>query len=292
MIGAGNEPRTFAGDGGCFAVGASRSPQSLKLTHMDGKTALKRFIRAPFRALGVDLVRWQPVDPQAVISSKELEMMAAFAPKYKPDEHWLVKSGVKTILDVGAHTGEFAQRIRAILPDADLICFEPLREPFLALSQRFAEQPNFRAVQCALGEQASQREIRRNKYDASSSLLVLTELHKRSFAFAVEENPEVVEVRRLTDAVRELNLRDPLLLKLDVQGFEDKVIMGGEDVVSRAKIIIIEVSFLPLFEGGPLFDDVYKILKARGFTYSGNFEQLLSPEDGRPLQADAIFCRA
>jgi len=258
---------------------------------MNGKTGFKRFVRAPFRALGFDLIRWHPPNPQTVISAKERDMMAAFAPKYRPDEHWLARSGIKTILDVGAHTGEFAQRIRAVLPKADLVCFEPLREPFLALSQRFGGQANFRAVQCALGEKTGQCEIHRNEYDASSSLLPMTELHKRSFTFAVEEKAEIVEVRRLSDAVRELNLRDPLLLKLDVQGFEDKVIRGGEDVIGRAKIIIIEVSFLPLFEGGPLFDEVYKMLKARGFSYSGNFDQLLSPEDGRPLQADAIFCR-
>jgi FkbM family methyltransferase len=60
------------------------------------------------------------------------------------------------------------------------------------------------------------------------------------------------EVRRLSDVARELNLRHPLLLKPDVQGFEDKVIIGGEDVVARAKIVIIEVSFQSLFEGGPL----------------------------------------
>ena len=67
--------------------------------------------------------------------------MTAFAPKYKPEGHWFVKSGTKTILDVGSHMREFAQHIRAILPDADLVCFEPVREPFLALSQRFAGQP-------------------------------------------------------------------------------------------------------------------------------------------------------
>jgi hypothetical protein len=61
------------------------------------------------------------------------------------------------------------------------------------------------------------------------------------------------------------------LLKLDVQGFEDKVIIGGEDVVARAKIVIVEVSLQSLFEGGSLFDDVYRILKTRGFTYNENF---------------------
>ena len=83
---------------------------------MNGKTAVKRFLRAPFRALGVDLVRWNPPNPQSVISNRELEMMAAFAPKYKPEGHWFVKSGIKTVLDVGAHMGEFAQRIRLYSP--------------------------------------------------------------------------------------------------------------------------------------------------------------------------------
>ena len=62
-------------------------------------------------------------------------------------------------------------------------------------------------------------------------------------------------------------------------------------MVARAKIIIIEVSFQPLYEGGPLFGDIYPLLKEHGFTYNGNFEQLLSPKDGRILPADAIFGR-
>jgi FkbM family methyltransferase len=195
------------------------------------------------------------------------------------------------VLDVGAHIGEFAQRIRTMLPNAELVCFEPLEEPFTKLTERFRGQPNFRAIRCALGEKAGQHEIHHNEYAPSSSLLPMAELHKKSFPFAVKEQTEMIEVRRLSDVARELNLPDPLLLKLDVQGFEAKVIAGGEDVVARAKIIIIEVSFQTLYEGGPLFDDLYRLLRDHGLTYNGNFEQLSSPRDGRILQADAIFCR-
>ena len=119
----------------------------------------------------------------------------------------------------------------------------------------------------------------------------MASLHKEAFEFAVKTKPEKIEVRRLSDVAKELKLRDPVLLKLDVQGFEDKVIKGGEDVVARAKIIIVEVSFQTLYQGGPLFDDIYRLLIARGFTYQGNFEQLVSPTDRQVLQADAIFCR-
>ena len=258
---------------------------------MNVKTAAKRLLKAPFRALGMDLVRWRPPKPQRVFPPEELAMISAFGPQYKTEDHWFATAGIKTVLDVGAHMGEFAQRIRTILPNAELVCFEPLEEPFTKLTERFRGQPNFRAIRCALGEKAGQHQIHDNEYTPSSSLLPMNELHKQSFTFAVKEQTEMIEVRRLSDVVRELDLRDPLLLKLDVQGFEDKVIVGGEDVVARAKIIIIEVSFQPLYEGGPLFDDVYRLLKERSFTYNGNFEQLLSPKDGRILQADAIFCR-
>ena len=81
------------------------------------------------------------------------------------------------------------------------------------------------------------------------------------------------------------------MVKIDVQGLEDKVIAGGEDVIAAARVLIIETSFVPLYKGGPLFHDIYAILKQRGFTYHGNFEQLVSPQDGRVLQADAIFIR-
>ncbi len=257
---------------------------------MNVKTVAKRLLKSPFRALGMDIVRWRPPKSQPVILTSELDMIQAFSPQYKPENHWFAKCGIQTVLDVGAHMGEFAQRIRTMLPDAELICFEPLEEPFTKLTKRFGGQPNFRAIRCALGEKTGQHEIHHNEYAPSSSLLPMTKLHKQSFTFAVKEQTEIVEVRRLSDVVRELNLRDPLLLKLDVQGFEDKVIAGGENVVARAKIIIIEVSFQPLYEGGPLFDDIYRLLKKHGFMYNGNFEQLFSPKDGRILQADAIFC--
>jgi len=256
---------------------------------MDAKTAFKTFLRAPFRALGIDFVRWQP---PRVDATEDLEKLARFSPQYKTEEFWLGNLGIKTVLDVGAHMGEFAERIRTILPNAELVCFEPLEGPFTELTRRFAGDSRFRAVRCALGEMAGKFEIHHNEYAPASSLLAMAELCKQTFTFAVNAEKEMIEVRRLSDVARELSFRDPLMLKLDVQGFEDKVIAGGEDVVARAKIILIEVSFQPLYEEGPLFDDIYRILKERGFTYHGNFEQLYSPKDGRVLQADALFCRS
>ena len=89
---------------------------------------------------------------QPAIPPEEPEMIAAFSPQYKPQDHWFATLGIKTVLDMGAHMGEFAQRIRAMLPNAELVCFEPLEEPFTKLTERFRGQSNFRAIRYALGE--------------------------------------------------------------------------------------------------------------------------------------------
>jgi hypothetical protein len=57
--------------------------------------------------------------------TEDLEKLAIFSPQYKAEEFWLANSGIKTVLDVGAHVGEFAELIRTILPNAELVCFEP-----------------------------------------------------------------------------------------------------------------------------------------------------------------------
>ena len=106
---------------------------------MNVKAATKRLLKVPLRALGMDVVRSRPPTAQPVFPPEELEMISAFGPQYKPENHWLAECGIKTVLDVGAHIGEFAQRIRTMLPNAELVCFEPLEEPFTKLTERLED---------------------------------------------------------------------------------------------------------------------------------------------------------
>lgn len=100
-----------------------------------------------------------------------------------------------------------------------------------------------------------------------------------------------VNIARLDDLADDLEIYSPMLIKLDVQGFEDKVISGGISTISKADIIIIELSMDQLYDDQPLFDDIYRTLVNLGFQYKGNYDQLQNPNDGRVLQVDGIFLR-
>jgi FkbM family methyltransferase len=233
---------------------------------------LRTLVKKPLHLFGIDLVRYRPryeVGPYAFLQTLS----------------------IKTVIDVGAHSGEFAEMIRGILPDAQIISFEPLRDEFNELERRMQSVANFKAFNLAVGDENGRASMHRSDYSQSSSLLPMASLHKEAFPESAGHKEEAIEVARLDSALSECKLDREILLKIDVQGYEDRVIAGAPNTLSSCKAIIIEVSFLELYEGQALFDQIYETLKTKGFSYRGNLYQLLSPLDGSPLQADALFVR-
>ena len=204
---------------------------------------------------------------------------------------WLKGMNIRTILDVGANTGQFASQSQRLLPDAMLYSFEPLEDCYNELLKKMGHLPKFRAFNFALGDKNGQADIYRNDYTPSSSLLAMEELHKQAFPSTSHATVQKIQVKRLDDILDDLDIVENVLIKLDVQGTEDKVIMGGERLLSRASILIVETSFQPLYQGQPLFDDIYEMLRQRAFVYAGSEDTLRNPNDGSILQCDSVFCR-
>lgn len=211
-------------------------------------------------------------------------------PPYRPFE-WLRDWNIRTVLDVGANTGQFAALIHQALPQVRLYAFEPLRDCCEQLQKTMAGVSDFQAFDFALGDTNGQTQIHRNEFSASSSLLPMEDLHKRAFPYTAQAHVETIEIRRLDDVAKDLQIDDELLIKVDVQGAEDKVISGGGQTFSRASVLILETTFVPLYQGQVLFDAIYDRLRRMGFTYMGTEHIIRHPQTGRVLQCDALFLR-
>ena len=213
---------------------------------------LRQLIKKPLHLLGLDLVRYQP--------------------KYSLGPYAILETlNIRTVIDVGAHTGEFALMIKQLLPEASVISFEPLKQEFQELQQKLQGRPGFQIFNYALGDRDGTDTIWRNDFSQSSSLLRMTNLHREAFPHSGQETSEEITIRRLDDVLATVKTDREILLKLDVQGYEDKVLAGGQDLLTRARVLVIEVSFRKLYEGQPLFDDIYDNLRSKGFSYQGNF---------------------
>jgi FkbM family methyltransferase len=236
-------------------------------------TILRTMVKRPLNFIGLDLVRHHP--------------------RYSIGGYgYLITLNIKTVIDVGAHTGEFARMIRRILPGVSIFSFEPLKAEFQQLQRDMRTVTSFKAFNYAVGNTVGTVKIHRSDYSQSSSLLRMGKLHKEAFPESAGETLESVEVRTLDDLLSGFELEPEIAVKIDVQGYEDRVIAGATNIIGRTKAIIVEVSFRELYEGQALFDDIYHMLSQQGFIYMGNVYQLLNPLDGVPLQADALFVRS
>ena len=100
---------------------------------------------------------------------------------------------------------------------------------------------------------------------------------------------EPVALRRLDGLLDGIN--GPMLVKIDVQGAELEVLQGAGDGLDDVSVIIIESPFEAPYDGAAGFDEIYRFLTARGFSYEGALGQLNSKHTGRVCQEDSIYVR-
>lgn len=199
---------------------------------------------------------------------------------------------VRTIIDIGANRGQFARRISNIFPDAKIYCFEPLPGPFVEL-QSWAEAQGGRvvAMNTALGAQSGEITMRlHNDHSPSSSILRTTEITNELYPQTLKQSEILVQLKTLDESLNIEDAEDDVLIKMDVQGYEDRIIAGGRRTFSQAHACITEVSLDRLYKGQASFGGLLAEFRNLGYHYAGNIEQVYG-SDGHCIYLDALFVR-
>jgi FkbM family methyltransferase len=197
---------------------------------------------------------------------------------------------VATILDVGANVGQFALAATTRFPDAAVHSFEPV--PDVADTLRRNVQP-VRAitVHCAaLGAYTGSLRFHRNLFTHLSSALPLDS--ERIQLYGARGSEEItVPVYRLDELLPTLGVSDPILLKLDVQGFESEVLTGAAGVLAQIPYVVLEVSFRPLYQGQPSFDALHTQLGEHGYRLDGPVG-IQEGRTGEIVELDLLYRRS
>lgn len=197
----------------------------------------------------------------------------------------------RTILDIGAYLGIFSKCANYIFPDAAIYAFEPLKDRYEELCGLKGEIDKLECYNVALAEKAGETFIHRSSRDYSSSLLEMDDLHKEAFPDTAGERLEKVQIQTLNKILAGKNLTKPILMKIDVQGYEKFVLDGADKVIEEVDYIICEMSFRTLYKGQPLFDAVYRQLNGFGFRFYGPLAERRHPKTSEVLQIDGLFIR-
>jgi FkbM family methyltransferase len=207
--------------------------------------------------------------------------------------HILNSQHIETVLDVGANDGGFARELRFDIGyTGEIISFEPLHDAFNALERAARRDPKWHVHNYALGETAETRQINVAENSVSSSLLEMLPSHHTSAPSSRYIGKQRVEIRPLDAVLDELvPAGRNVYLKIDTQGFEDKVLRGAERSLGRIDTVQIELSLVPLYGDQLLFIDLYAFMLARGFTLIAVEQAFADPASGAMLQVDGVFTR-
>ncbi len=192
---------------------------------------------------------------------------------------------------MGANVGQFAVASAKLFSGATIYSFEPVPACLSRLQKNVARLGQVRTCGVAVGERAEQVILNLNACTQASSLLQLSSMHAETFHDSRVVRRMPVSVVTLDSIVARLDLVAPVLLKIDVQGYEDRVLRGAIEALEVVDYVLMEVSFSPLYEGEASFTTLMDVMRQRGLDFVRPMNWLHSPVDGQILQMDALFAK-
>lgn len=202
--------------------------------------------------------------PRGYISSFRQLQKTGFKPKY--------------IYDIGASDGSWSLALQKVFGNSHYILFEPLPEHYKALREicQFNDSMSFKNY--ALGSSRGKLELYQR--GGMSSFLELG----CSKGSVFEANVSTID-----NLVESGECPLPELIKADIQGFELEMLKGCENTLKTCSVLFVEVSWLQIYERGPMAGEVIGFLAERGFHVYDICSYAMRPYDQRLTQSDILF---
>jgi FkbM family methyltransferase len=196
------------------------------------------------------------------------------------------------VLDIGANEGNYAQGLINTGFKGNIISVEPTSLVYQKLQMRTQRQKRWKCLNIAMGECEGRVTINIAANSESSSILNMLPLHKESapssFYIAKEEVPMMTVDQLL---VAEKISAKKLFLKIDAQGYENKILAGASRSLPNIQGVELEMSLMPLYQGETLFYELDNEMKALGFTLMSLEPVYFSSKTYQLMQLNGIYFR-
>ena len=201
---------------------------------------------------------------------------------------------VNLVVDVGANTGQYGERLRRAGYTGRIVSFEPVPEAFAELERTAAADPAWTAYPYALGRADGTTTI--NVVPGTlSSVLAPTKFGAKRYSRLREPVEHEVPLRRLDGLLDELLAGDGAprpYLKLDTQGFDLEVFAGLGERAGEFVGMQAEVALMQIYEGMPRMPEALAAYEAAGFEVTALYPVSRQSQTARVLEFDCVMVRA
>ena len=185
---------------------------------------------------------------------------------------FLQNRSIKTIIDVGAHKGEFAQKALQMESVNKIIAFEPQKKIFNLLKEKFSDNDKVVLNNFALSDKVEKRIMKINKMTATSTLnheINNDSLYFKFKSFLLYQKNSIIDEEEIDTTTFDAFFNEEIfnentLLKIDTEGYEMHVLKGSEQKIKEVKYILIENQFSKMYKNVN-FRDCHDFLRKKNF---------------------------
>ncbi|MEO6024411.1 MAG: FkbM family methyltransferase [Burkholderiales bacterium] len=181
---------------------------------------------------------------------------------------------IDCVFDVGANVGQHAEKLRRYCEYSGLILsFEPNPAALPQLRAAASKDPRWEVFPIALGKEKGSAQFQAYEDSKLGSLLQFDAAspHSPSDMMVSTIQVDVETLADLYPALQEKYGFKRPFLKLDTQGFDLQAAMGAAKELKQFLGIQSEVTFAPIYDGAPKFDEVIACYESHGFCLSRLF---------------------
>ncbi len=189
---------------------------------------------------------------------------------HKRISRYLKELDIEKIIDIGAHKGEFLEKMLKIEKVNSFYAFEPQKNIFNELSEKFSKNKKVTLYNFAMDKEITNKKLKINKLSMTSSLAEINEKSlylkiKNFLTFSKSNFEDEYEIQTNTvDKIFEKISLQKTLLKIDVEGFEKNVIEGSKMKLKEIPFILLENQFGNHYKNND-FEDIIKLLLEQNF---------------------------
>jgi len=160
---------------------------------------------------------------------------------------------VKSVLDIGCNVGEFSYTLSKMGKIDKFTCVD-LNESF----REGVERMGFDFHCVLLTNDHTERDV---YYNPSNLKCTGTSIYREKTEHYA--NPIIKKQQSMT--LSSFCKQNFDLIKIDTQGAEYDIIMGGKDIVSNAKVVVLETQILEYNQGAKFQSEIIELMSELGF---------------------------
>ncbi|MEM9586252.1 MAG: FkbM family methyltransferase [Planctomycetota bacterium] len=163
-------------------------------------------------------------------------------------ENWYQDGrGIEIVFDVGANTGQTAEKLQCSLAPRQTFCFEPVSETFQQLQENTVQLPGVRCLPYGLSDCDGESTI--HLYDSSVFASTCESSPIMSTGSSSFRGTESIQLRRLDTVLSELGVDTIDLLKVDTEGADLRTLRGAEQSLRNKSIRLVYFEFYQAASG-------------------------------------------